>query len=272
MPSNKILTTIVICIGIIVSVWLIQKVPVNSTGKINAIKPVTNTNPTINSGGYDWKSTLEAIGKQDSAITDITKTNDNVFDESTLTAQIAKDFFSQYLLAKNGGVAVTSEEMQQIVNNVLSNPDYIASKGAVYMVNDLNITNSYDNQTMLKYKNAVVTSIKKAFQNLNRDPSGIVLVTIKANDPSKLSGLDPIIATNQTIIREFLSIQVPKTAVPVHLALLNALSNTLENIESMRQLFDDPLKGFAAIKFYDAYASEFINSLNAMSEFLVKIK
>jgi hypothetical protein len=271
MPSNKILTTIVICLGLIVSVWLIQKVPAG-TVKNTAINSVTSAKNTINDDNYDWKSTLETISKSDQKVLDVTKNSNNEFDDSTLTAQIAKDFFSQYLLAKKGGVDITAIEVQQIASNVLSNQQYIVSRGVLYNENNLKIVNSSDSRTMLAYKSAMVTSIRKGFESLKRDPSGIVVVAINTKDASRLSGLDPIISANKVIISDFLSIQVPKGAVSVHLTLLNALSNTLEDLESMRSLFDDPLKGFGAIKFYDTHTTEFINSLNSMSAYLVKIK
>src|SRR3989344_9057837 len=103
--GNKIYDVLVICVGLVVSIWLLERNPVNKNLE-SEIKTVS-VNPYINiEKNDDWKKILTTIDNGATDTTLISKNNKSTQTEedSTLTDQMSRDFLSQYLLAvKNNG-------------------------------------------------------------------------------------------------------------------------------------------------------------------------
>src|SRR3989344_7483802 len=153
MPSNKILTVIIICFGVVTSIYLFQKTsdaPVKNNPTITENIDAVPVNSLDNNQGDDWKKILVSVDSKNQTTSVLT--NPEVFDGTTLTAQMSKDFFSQYLLAKQGGKALTTNDINQITNNVMSNPQYSKENGPVYIASNLHVTAKTDLETIKKYK------------------------------------------------------------------------------------------------------------------------
>src|SRR3989344_6384776 len=134
MPSNKILFILILCIGVVTSVYLVTK----NSGKISSPTPdsgIVDVNPYVNldqNSNNDWKKILLNIDLNESTTTILTNVDPEMFDETTLTAQMSRDFLSQYLWSVKGG-AVTPEESAKIAQNILSVPGYTSTSGAKYI-------------------------------------------------------------------------------------------------------------------------------------------
>ena len=85
-----------------------------------------------------------------------------------------------------------------------------------------------------------------------------------------MAKLDPIILSGKMVMTNMLNMTVPREAVGIHIRLLNSLSNTLADLESMRVIFDDPIRGLGGMNSYSNDANTFIGALNTMSQYLVK--
>ena len=70
---------------------------------------------------------------------------------------------------------------------------------------------------------------------------------IKSASDIKLAKLDPIITLNKSMLAELLDVEVPDKAVDYHLAVLNAASNILADLQAMRVVFIDPVRSLSAI-------------------------
>ncbi len=272
MPSNKILTVIILCFGVVISIWLFAKKPAEIS--IVEQKPASlsagtykNVNENLNT---DWKSILTNINPKDQVVTDLTKNNSPAFDETTLTAQMARDFFSRYLLIAKNGQTVTPDQANKIAQDTLTLPAYTETKGAVYLVTNLHVNPKTDRETAQKYSETLV----KSFQNINSktpiDSLLIVSTAMNANNPDELAKLDPMIADRKKIVSDLLNMEVPANAVTVHLALLNAYSNFLADLEALRVSFSDPIKGFAGIGQYEKNISDLKTALTNINTFILK--
>jgi hypothetical protein len=249
MPSNKIIITFILSFALIISTWLIFKTPVKPFKTQSSNSVFANAYDQNQPGDDDWKKLLTDINPNTTSA--IPKTTDNsISDDTTLTAQLSKDLFSRYLLAvNNGGQEMTSGTMQQITKDVLSLPQYTSVPGAVYLPINLKITQKTDKETILTYNN----DIHKIFENRtvkNVDALSIIELALNSGDENFLKQIDPLIIRDDALIKDLLSINIPKDAVDIHLAVINGYSNVLASLQSMRITFKDPAKSLAGVSQY----------------------
>src|SRR5437762_1256315 len=96
MPSKKILIISIICIGIVASLWIFQgKTSAGAKNQAaNTLESVSGTKNTVSPSESD-KNWLSVADVNPSSGTNSVISYPN---EGTVTDQISKDFFSQYLL------------------------------------------------------------------------------------------------------------------------------------------------------------------------------
>ncbi len=270
MPSKRTFVAFILCSAVIVSVWLINKKPSQSAAittepSVSSVKNYINVDTQIND---EWKKLLTNVDTQDSKVTDLTaKNNDNFFDETTLTAQLARDFMSQYLLLKKDNTNLTNDQMAQVVQNTLALPAYNQLSGAVYVSSNLNISNDNSPASLKNYQNTANAILQKRALEIKSDPILVINDAIKSNDEKTLEALDPIIDTNKAIIKDFLAISVPSQLVTAHLEIINAFSDFLADLQMMRVMFTDPTRGLIGRTQYAQRVSEFQTAIENMNKY-----
>jgi hypothetical protein len=271
MPSNKTLFVLIICFGIVTSVYLLARnsksVPflTQNTNSIST-NPYINLSENINS---DWQKILVNVDSSKSTTTILTMDNSSLLDETTLTAQMSRDFLSQYLLAIKKG-SVTPEESAKIAEITLSTPGYTNLVGVKYVSTNLHVTTKSDSFSLQIYKNAVNQVLKDKSSQLKEDPASIFQDAINSASENKLKKLDPIILLNKGFLNDLLNIEVPQKAVGVHLALLNASSNILSDLEAMRVVFTDPVRSLSAIGQYNRHRLDLKIALENINKFFLQ--
>jgi len=273
MPSNKIITALVLCVGIVTSIWLLQREPENVAAiKNDSVTAVANQNDLKNEVGVDWKGTLESVGRSPAENPEniAADNNSDSFEETTLTAQMSRDFFSQYLMLKKGGQPITPLEINKIVENTLSSPEYTKAVGAMYLTSNLRINQNSNTENLIKYRDLLSKSLKDRLGEIQtkEDPMTILVTAVKKDDEKEIAKLDPIILAGKGIISDLLEMEVPKEAVIMHLSLLNASSNLLLNLEQMRVTLTDPIRSFAGANQYPQHMTEFQTALANLTAYL----
>lgn len=268
MERRKIYATLVICGAVVVSIWLIARSSnrIAATETPGSVSVETRGNITTDA---DWQKILTTANQNSELTSVVPKDNAGSFDDTTLTAQMAKDFFGQYLNIANQG-PVTQDEATAIANNVLSSAQYTKVTGAVYIASNLRINPKTDTATVRAYFDALNQEIKTKLPNNDDDPMTIVGQALKDNKESELTKLDPTIAAAHVFVSDLLVMPVPADAVSVHLGLLNASSNLLSSLEAMRATFSDPIKSFAGASQYGKYLSDFQTSLKNLTAYFQK--
>ena len=268
---NKIYTVLVLCIGIIVSVYLLQK----NTG----VKALTNTNTTSvevgqisnnNTTNDDWKKILVNVDPKNVNSTSVlTSDNSNVFDELTLTAQLARDLFSRYLLIAKKDGGVTPDDADQIAGEVLSSPEYTKPTGVLYNETNLHINKSGDPAVLKKYGDALNEILKSRIAAIKskEGPVTILDTALTTEDENKIKELDSIVTASRGVVSDLIQMEVPLDFVPMHIQLLNSSSNILSNLEGMRQTFADPVKSFVAANQYPKNMSDFLTALSNINTY-----
>ena len=269
--GNKIYVVLVICVGLVVSIWLLERNPVNKNLE-SEIKTVS-VNPYINiEKNDDWKKILTTIDNGATDTTLISKNNKSTQTEedSTLTDQMSRDFLSQYLLAVKNNGGTTPNDALMIAKNTLLVPDYTESVGAKYISANLKITSKADPDTLRLYRNKLYKIIVDRTGKVKDDPIMIVVNSLSTEDEGGLAKLDYIILQNKGFLNDLLGMEVPKNIVELHLSLLNASSKLLANLESMRQTLFDPVRGLAGIGEYSQTILDINLSLDNFSKYFIQ--
>ena len=260
----------ILCVGVVTSVFLFSRNKSAGTNTENTanITPKSYRNIDENTN-KDWKNILVNVDTSESATTILTNDDENSFNETTLTAQMSRDFLSQYLLAiKNG--PLTTEDSDAIARNTLSIEGYTNISGAKYLATNLHITTKSDQVTLQKYEDTVNKMLKIRSLEVKEDPTTIFQDSINSASEVRLAKLDPIILSNKGFLTDLLSVEVPEKAVTVHLALLNASSNILSDLEGMRLVFVDPVRSLTAVGQYNNHISDLKTAVENIAGFFAQ--
>ncbi|HEY4505834.1 MAG TPA: hypothetical protein VJG67_04045 [Candidatus Paceibacterota bacterium] len=273
MASNKTLTVFIICFGVVISTFLFQKSSGSNTLKNqggNAVV-VENVRKISTDTTDDWKKILVVVDpKTQGQTTILTKSDPTVFDDTTLTAQMSRDFLSQYLLAKRGGKTLTDEDKKNILQNLLTSPAYSKIGGPVYISSNLNITNQLDLETQKKYRDSINILLQNRSSQIKINPLTVINTSLQSDTPNNLSKIDPVITAGKGLMGDLLKIEVPKSAVSVHLSLLNSISNLVYDLETMRKSFSDPIISLSGMAGYSQHLSEFQSALTKINAYFVQ--
>jgi len=272
MPSNKILTILIICAGVVISIFLFKRNPSAAGTAIRDANGLVAVNPTEGTNqNTDWKKILVDMGPKNQIFTNVAP-DDETFDETTLTAQMAKDFFSQYLTLKKGKQPITADEINKIAENTLSLSEYTKATGALYLASNLHINQNSGAEILRKYRDSLNKSVEGRLGEIQvkEDPMAILVAAVNKDDEKEIAKLDPIILAGKDIISDLLYMEVPKELVAMHLSLLNASSNLLLNLEQMRVTLSDPVRSFAGASQYSKHLVEFQTALANLNSYLLQ--
>ncbi|KND47995.1 MAG: hypothetical protein AB201_00110 [Parcubacteria bacterium C7867-006] len=274
MPSRKIITTIIICLGAIVSIWLLNRASINITKQQATDNSISTYSyeDLENSTSTDWKKILTSLDKKTEDFQDLTKQNSFDYDETTLTAQMSKDFMSQYLLLKKGGRQLTADDIDKITSNIMSSPQYKQLSAPVYVTKNLKISPNNDISSLRNYRDQINLILKNRSLEIRDNPIMVLSSAAKTNNSALLDRLDVIINASNGFIQDFLNTNVPESAISVHLNLMNAVSALVVNTEAMKEIYNDPVRAMMGLSQYTSYTTNFQKRLAEMNSYLSKIK
>ncbi|MFZ2621212.1 MAG: hypothetical protein WAX85_01810 [Minisyncoccia bacterium] len=270
MPSRKILTVLIICIATITSTWILLRIPKNTSSGIQNSESVTVSsyrNITATTSD-DWKKVIIDFNEKNQNVT----TNTNLPEVITLTSALAKDIFARALMMAKGGGAPNEENMNKMMQSILSSPEYLKNGGALYIVSNLHVTDKNDKFTEAKYKETFEKSLYERMKQAEGkdDPMAILVRASEENNEKIIMEMDPIIKANKDFINDLLNMEVPISVVKIHLDILNAASDILANIEDLRLTFEDPVRSLRGLSQYTQHLDNFTTSLQNMISYFEK--
>jgi len=284
MNHSKVLVTLIICVGIIVSFAIVsKKTPIHTTS-LQAQKDIITTTDTSSDsdndadGLKDWEESLigtdprnpdtdadgTADGEEIAQGRDPRKAGPNDKDtiknpeglqkntnesDFGLTEQVAKDFFSRYIAAKQQNKDLTREDAGLIAQSVIQNVSVPVTM-RTYTIKDIKNTQDTSLTAKEAYKQELISALRKnSPKNLEHE---LVIVTqaLESQMESDLLQMDLIINGYKGIIADTLNATVPINATTDHLLYLNALSAVYDDLTYMRLILSDPIIAYASLSDY----------------------
>lgn len=252
---NKIYSLAIICLGLVIAFWAFTRKPSLAVSPIQSndsvvVSPYKSEDLNTNT---DWQKILTSSNSGNQITTSLVSADDfENGDETTVTANLSRDLFSRYMLIAKQDGGFTSEDANNIAATVLSDKDYTEANGAVYISSNLKISSLADINTITNYNIILSQKLQNRIVKTPGTPIDIITAALRNESEKDLAKLNPFIATYKGVISDLLNIEVPKSAVKVHLALLNAYSNILASTEAMRVILTDPIRGAAGISQYES--------------------
>lgn len=270
--SSKVYIILIICAGVVISTWLISNNPAKQSVETKTVNEVLVNRPLNTVKNDDWKKILVSVNTKNETVASLLKNNTEIFDESTLTAQMSRDILSRYLLLAKSGEGITPELVDKMVEEILALPDYTKINSVIYKSSNLNVILITDSEVVKKYKEEITNIFLKInATNYNEDnPIFILTKAMETESEEDLKKLLPIIANRKVIIKELLNVETPKEAIIAHLSLINAYSNVVTNLDALYAIFSDPVSSLVGIAQYDESVNSLKIAIGEMNKFLTK--
>ncbi|MFM2357574.1 MAG: hypothetical protein RJA61_311 [Candidatus Parcubacteria bacterium] len=232
-----------------------SKADSDGDGENDGDEVIAGKNPKVTGAG-SGAETISSIKNEEENLTE--------------TDKFSRAFFEEYLsLKQKTGASVSPITQENIIKELLENQKPFTF--TTYSESDLFVNQDISTQALKQYGNAV----GKAFNN-NPTPAGqkheidIFEAAITSERAQDLAGLSPIIDSYAGTLKNLLSIQVPKTALSLHLNLINSMSAVVESITAMRSFFDDPISALPGIGAYNTFSKQLRNSFGAYQIFFLQ--
>jgi len=287
MKHTKVLVTLIVCAGLVSSLFIFTR---QRSSEVSPRTPTIDTpqntekKPELDSdsdGLKDWEEVLvgtdpqnpdtDGDGTSDGDEVDQGRDpkkagpNDKVTVENliapqtvtvgdrTLTEQVAQDFFGKYILAKRQNIPIDQNTALQIADSVVQNTSANANY-TLYKPTDIETSLDTSVSAKKEYASKLSSIINKNSPKNTSNELTIIATALESQKEYDLLKLDLIITAYSGIIQDTLKITVPKDALFDHLVYLNALSRIYTDISGMRDILNDPVKGYAAFSRYQENA------------------
>ncbi|MCK9351320.1 MAG: hypothetical protein WCT49_00210 [Candidatus Paceibacterota bacterium] len=137
---------------------------------------------------------------------------------------------------------------------------------AVFKLRDIN-TVTETSASLKQYGNDLGVTFKK-FGNQNDEQQKIlymVLVSLKTRDSASFETLPKLISARKDQISAVSKLKVPEYLAPIHLNLLNQLSDTVIAIENIGYMVSDPARGLIGMQQYKSTMTKMKITLDSVT-------
>jgi len=187
----------------------------------------------------------------------------------TSTDVFARDFFAKYAQLNQSGVAITSDNANQIVSDYLKTAPLPAIDAKQYTLNDIPLIDS-SMTNMRNYQTEYIAVFTKYWPTDPKNNEMYILQQAFANNnPTAINGLTSIISIYQNALNADLSLAVPKLAAAGHLNVVNALSTYIKTLQMIRNSFTDPISGYVALNVFPTNQSNLVFSMANLRIYLI---
>jgi len=199
---------------------------------------LANRNPLV--AGPDDQQT-ETLVKNTKSVANAESDNSNL----TQTDLVARELFTGYLLLKQNN-QLGAEQQNELIQNIVQNTLNAPKTDVRYTVADLNLApdNSLETVIDFVYQHIVITSLGLELE----DEAIIIKDALETDDKNKLAELDVNIGVYKEIATQLLTIAVPSDLAIMHLNIINAIENLIENTIQMKTIFEDPILGLVSLQ------------------------
>ena len=219
----------------------------------------TSTNATIG-GSSDWKKQFfgTTTGVASTAAKKAAKAADKPL---TLTDQLSRDFFSQFINLKQANLTGNADIVNQTMGNMLST-DLNPIKPRTYSAADITVATASDAQSLGTF-GAKVADIIGSYAATTSELA-IMQNFLSGNNPATLDQFQPIMAEHRRILAGLLSLPVPRLLMGDDLELINGMSTLEAGSESLRATNIDSVKGLVGASLHADGAQSVADALSNM--------
>ena len=231
--------------------------------------PPANTATSI--ADSDWQKVLVGAGvgnlAENSSLNSGVKSVQSA--PLTETEKLGQALVSGYLQLQQSGGDMSTDTINTVVSNVLSDPNIVPT-AKVYTFANIKIGKDDSISADLTYGQAFAALFKN--NSVVGDEATYARDSVEQNDPAILTKIDPIIASYKNILNGLLDMTVPPTIASMHLDLVNAMSERLNTAELLRTINTDPAAGLVGAGQYLTGLQDLSNAFGAIKQYFGTLK
>jgi len=184
----------------------------------------------------------------------------------TATEKLSQETLRQLVEAKRSGKSLDETAAQDIIYEIIeSKKDQFEAK--VYAQSDILIISDESPAALREFGNALGALHKKNNPVKYEDSVLLLGRAVQEEDPeipSKLLTNAEAFAAN---VKDSLLLPVPKSALVVHLKLINALSRMEAVVRSFAKIYDDPVMSVVGVSEYKIAVKQLADALKGLREY-----
>jgi hypothetical protein len=219
----------------------------------------------------DWRDLLlETVGASTPKRTSLSSIDElatkRLNDPDNLTASFSKNIYiASAYSAKNK--SSNSDQAKLISNLIQQEGERIVPK--TYTLKDLLIVKDDSLVNKKTYGNALGVVFKKAesYGIENGDEISIVNEFMSKKDAKTLQTVVIKKENLEKIFSLLLETEVPPSAAPYHLFLVNKTSNYITTLDSFSKLDTDPMRGLASLNSYEKTSKQLVGAIKSLKQY-----
>ncbi len=184
----------------------------------------------------------------------------------TLSEQIARELFAQYMTAKQSGQPFTAQNEKEILLHFFNNPPPLVA-ATRYDEKDL-----IAGASLHDYGNGVAAILLKYSDKTGENELLTLQAAVDAEDAAKLEKLAARRTAYQGAVKDLLALPTPPEIKILHLNLINAITAMEKGVAGMQLIFADPVKSLETIGQYPQGLDSFYASVGAIGRLLLDKK
>jgi len=186
----------------------------------------------------------------------------------TTTENFAKELLVTVVALQQSG-NLTAENLQEITNS-FEKEIKNSERPAMYDSSDLKI--GEDNEGTVSGYVVGINKIMKKYPIKDEGVSAIIEKALAEDSAEDLNKIDPFIKKYQSMSKELLALVIPPAAITAHLQLTNSVYNLSDDFQSMKTVYDDPIRAFLAIIQHEKTLEELRLALASISSYFQLVK
>ncbi len=184
----------------------------------------------------------------------------------TETDRFSRELFAKYLRIKNSGAPFTAEDERALLEDFVGRyPEVKPAKS--YTESDIILAKSDDVASLHAYGNALATVVE-AHNDGSESEIVIFERALENEDEKDLASLEDRVKRYASMITGFKATPSPKSLVPIHLKLLNALEELRGSVEGMSRALTDSIHALSAASAYPPAVNNLTDAFILLASFL----
>lgn len=166
---------------------------------------------------------------------------------------------------------ITGSRLDEIVSSGTTSDTQKPTSAVQYKASNLIVSN-YTATTALRAYGLAVAAALKGF-NTDRENELVTMLTALENkDALRAQELSAIAVANKQIVATLLKITVPRSAIDIHLELINTLSQNSARLADMSLILDNPYLALTAANAFRVEKLNFYKAIDHLNAFFLDNK
>ncbi|PCI30272.1 hypothetical protein COB55_00635 [Candidatus Wolfebacteria bacterium] len=186
------------------------------------------------------------------------------------TDSFSEQFITEYfLIRERSGGALSESESREFIDRLITSTIDDSPKKA-FDSNDFSVIEDNTEESIRKYGSAIRDAIAEYSPKNSENEYIIFIRAVETDDEDEIGKIDPIIDGYSNFQKALTVMDVPSTALALHVELTNTIANLRSSITGMRNIFTDPVGAVQGVQSYEITVDSFADVFSKLDNYFVK--